>query len=360
MVVAPLLEMGDVLIFDYRVRHRGLGNRGDRARPVAYMTYTKDSNTTDSFNFPKMSVFDAFAQEPAGLLRAEEVLQKSILKQQCVVGGFSIPKDDVAGTASYLQEAKSADNHDGSLGKANNTNTNDYELTPYIVDDTISSEEEGEQSCRGSEVSEVENNFHTETVQETTTEHKRNGEQSHVQDYNKGYPEDVPDGDEVGNSATSTASSFWKQLRFDNKSREILGVEDTNEYFIAPENIYREEVEIQDADIYREVRGYGFASLPGGQVRKLLNPELVAVNWNEMRRLGVVRDEEVSTCANRRVVESEIHASQFCVHELCGNRTAANVEPVAHNYSGFQYGSFAGQLGDGTTTSAHAGEGYLY
>jgi len=37
--LAPLLGAGDVLIFDYRLRHRGLANNSSRQRAVAYVTY---------------------------------------------------------------------------------------------------------------------------------------------------------------------------------------------------------------------------------------------------------------------------------------------------------------------------------
>ena len=51
---APLLGAGDVLIFDYRCRHRGLANGGDEPRPVAYVTYAIDG-AEDRHNFPDAS-----------------------------------------------------------------------------------------------------------------------------------------------------------------------------------------------------------------------------------------------------------------------------------------------------------------
>jgi hypothetical protein len=38
--IAPLLDAGDLLIFDYRLRHRGLANNSSRQRAVAYATYS--------------------------------------------------------------------------------------------------------------------------------------------------------------------------------------------------------------------------------------------------------------------------------------------------------------------------------
>ena len=51
-LLAPTLAPGELLIFDYRVEHRGLGNRTDASRPVAYITYAPDGVEHDLFNFP--------------------------------------------------------------------------------------------------------------------------------------------------------------------------------------------------------------------------------------------------------------------------------------------------------------------
>lgn len=49
--VAPDLEPGDILLFHYRVVHRGLGNQAEAARPVLYFTYGA-AGETDTRNFP--------------------------------------------------------------------------------------------------------------------------------------------------------------------------------------------------------------------------------------------------------------------------------------------------------------------
>jgi hypothetical protein len=38
---APCLDVGSVLLFDYRLKHYGQGNRSDHARPVLYLTYAQ-------------------------------------------------------------------------------------------------------------------------------------------------------------------------------------------------------------------------------------------------------------------------------------------------------------------------------
>lgn len=47
--VAPLLDAGDVLIFDYRCRHRGLANGSEEPRPVAYAVYALEGARDDNF-----------------------------------------------------------------------------------------------------------------------------------------------------------------------------------------------------------------------------------------------------------------------------------------------------------------------
>ena len=45
------------MIFDYRCIHRGLPN-ANRERPVAYIVVATDGSTTDTCNFPQMSIDD--------------------------------------------------------------------------------------------------------------------------------------------------------------------------------------------------------------------------------------------------------------------------------------------------------------
>ena len=40
-IVQPALAAGEVLLFDWRIWHRGLANHSDRDRPVAYVTYAR-------------------------------------------------------------------------------------------------------------------------------------------------------------------------------------------------------------------------------------------------------------------------------------------------------------------------------
>ena len=54
---APFLNVGDALVFDYRVLHRGLPNLVDRDRPVLVFTFMK-KDFQDTLNWPGKSVFD--------------------------------------------------------------------------------------------------------------------------------------------------------------------------------------------------------------------------------------------------------------------------------------------------------------
>ncbi len=49
-VILPLVEAGHCLVFDYRIRHRGLSNRSLNPRPVLYITYAKRSFKDPNFS----------------------------------------------------------------------------------------------------------------------------------------------------------------------------------------------------------------------------------------------------------------------------------------------------------------------
>ena len=55
--VAPLLQPGDLLLFDYRCLHRGLANEGDARREVAYAVYARDG-VRDVQNFPSATTLE--------------------------------------------------------------------------------------------------------------------------------------------------------------------------------------------------------------------------------------------------------------------------------------------------------------
>jgi len=55
--VAPLLQPGDVLLFDYRCLHRGLANEGNARREVAYAVYSRQG-VRDIQNFPSATTLE--------------------------------------------------------------------------------------------------------------------------------------------------------------------------------------------------------------------------------------------------------------------------------------------------------------
>ena len=55
--LAPLLQPGDVLLFDYRCLHRGLANEGNSRREVAYAVYARDG-VRDVQNFPSATTLE--------------------------------------------------------------------------------------------------------------------------------------------------------------------------------------------------------------------------------------------------------------------------------------------------------------
>jgi len=71
-MVAPRCPSGGVLLFDYRIIHRGLANAG-RDRPVAYLVLTAaDSGVSDTINFPRLSIADTRPSDVAGFPRWDE------------------------------------------------------------------------------------------------------------------------------------------------------------------------------------------------------------------------------------------------------------------------------------------------
>jgi hypothetical protein len=55
--LAPLLQPGDLLLFDYRCLHRGLMNQGDERREVAYAVYARQG-VRDVQNFPSATTLE--------------------------------------------------------------------------------------------------------------------------------------------------------------------------------------------------------------------------------------------------------------------------------------------------------------
>ena len=64
--VVPSLKCGDVLLFDYRVVHRGRRNTSSVVRPIFYMTWVDARASLDNFNFPQKAIKDlSFLKEKA-------------------------------------------------------------------------------------------------------------------------------------------------------------------------------------------------------------------------------------------------------------------------------------------------------
>eukprot|EP00316_Scyphosphaera_apsteinii_P002117 CAMPEP_0119301188 /NCGR_PEP_ID=MMETSP1333-20130426/3003_1 /TAXON_ID=418940 /ORGANISM="Scyphosphaera apsteinii, Strain RCC1455" /LENGTH=288 /DNA_ID=CAMNT_0007303191 /DNA_START=170 /DNA_END=1033 /DNA_ORIENTATION=+ len=50
--ISPLLQRGELLLFDYRTMHRGRANMTMQPRPIAYVVYSMRLGIRDSHNFP--------------------------------------------------------------------------------------------------------------------------------------------------------------------------------------------------------------------------------------------------------------------------------------------------------------------
>ena len=51
--VNPAPRKGTAILFDYRLGHRGMGNKSDEPRPTLYLTYTNKPGWTDKDNFSR-------------------------------------------------------------------------------------------------------------------------------------------------------------------------------------------------------------------------------------------------------------------------------------------------------------------
>ena len=49
----PAPRSGTAILFDYRLGHRGMGNKSDEPRPTLYLTYTNKPGWTDKDNFSR-------------------------------------------------------------------------------------------------------------------------------------------------------------------------------------------------------------------------------------------------------------------------------------------------------------------
>jgi predicted MFS family arabinose efflux permease len=73
---APLLQMGDILLFDYRILHRGLANhRPNNQKRVILVLTVSHKNFRDRLNFPSRSIYD-----PADKTRIDDALYQNETK----------------------------------------------------------------------------------------------------------------------------------------------------------------------------------------------------------------------------------------------------------------------------------------
>ena len=63
--VVPSLALGELLIFDYRITHRGRANRTPSQRPVGYVVYASPG-AEDDYSFPTALLFEGKAGEAVG------------------------------------------------------------------------------------------------------------------------------------------------------------------------------------------------------------------------------------------------------------------------------------------------------
>ena len=104
------------------------------------------------------------------------------------------------------------------------------------------------------------------------------------------------------------------------------------------ENLHFDNLALRDLPVdpvsdnrQRQVRGACFSMVSPTPVK---NPKTVAYSTSAMSLIGLP--------------EAELLRPEFAEY-LSGNRVLPGSQPAAHCYCGHQFGSFAGQLGDGAT-----------
>ncbi len=101
-LVAPVVRVGEALLFDYRVWHRGLGNRGNYNRPCLYTTMVQPWYV-DSYNFDprrynsRLRIAEVFRASAAERLAARR-LQQEQHHQLMEDGGLDAPSTQVSAT----------------------------------------------------------------------------------------------------------------------------------------------------------------------------------------------------------------------------------------------------------------------
>ena len=115
-------------------------------------------------------------------------------------------------------------------------------------------------------------------------------------------------------------SSSFPALHFDNRNLRSLPVDG-----------------LRPVNAVREVRNAIFARVNPSPLK---NPKLVAISRSALNLL-----------ASFDAFKEETEEEEVLAQVLSGNVLPANSEPAAHCYAGYQFGNFAGQLGDGAAIS---------
>lgn len=265
-LVAPCLSLGDMLIFDYRISHRGLGNGTRAVRPVAYMVYAR-RGVHDDINFPNMSLFSDLQIDVDALKPAYDYL------------------------GHEMQDAET------DLSKAD-----DRPEPSAVIDQTCNFCPEP--TAGEDELAIAMCDMESDIFGDATSDFQG---------------DDRVEVKHFASCSVASSDSWWGQLRFSKQAQERLGVEGSDCSVIGA----------NDAD-YCIAEGVSFVT---AKPLPILEPVLVCSSCEALSMIGASDKDELTAA------------------QLCGNELPPTAFPAAHVYCGFQYGEFAGQLGDGAALS---------
>ena len=97
----PSLKAGSALIFDYRLKHRGLGNSGTEERPLLYITYAKPF-WLDVYNFDRKRYKNLPAVAKQARRRAESMRARGGARARARARGVRIAARRPDATCVYV------------------------------------------------------------------------------------------------------------------------------------------------------------------------------------------------------------------------------------------------------------------
>jgi hypothetical protein len=144
--VTPLLKAGQAMLFDYRIRHRGLGNEDVVARPVLYFSYSARADIVDDANFKR----GRYAPLPPLLVELDQSRAERLKKRRRQRGESSSSSSSRSGSdeSDEDEDASEEGNEEAEENVSNGASDNaDGEKNAADADQAAMEEEEDGESA---------------------------------------------------------------------------------------------------------------------------------------------------------------------------------------------------------------------